>query len=74
MLAAGGILVLVGYSDAFRSPVTACALVWVGGLLGFAPTIGTVILPLLALFVLDATLMDTGNKLEARKAHRPASP
>ena len=73
MLVAGGILVLVGDSGAFRSPIPACVLVWVGGLLGFAPSIGTVLLPLLALFVLDATLLDTGSKLEARKAHGSAS-
>ena len=68
LLAGGGLLVLVGASGAPRSPVTACALVWVGGVLGFAPTIGTVVVPLLALFVLDATLVDTGNRLKAARA------
>ena len=69
LLCGGGVLVLVGASGVLRSPVTACAVVWVGGVLGFAPAIGTVVVPLLALFVLDATLVDTGNQLKARTQH-----
>ena len=69
LLCGGGLLVLVGASGVLRSPVTACAVVWVGGVLGFAPTVGTIVVPLLALFVLDATLVDTGNQLKARTQH-----
>ena len=68
LLVSGGLLVLVGASGVVRSPLTACAMVWGGGVLGFAPTIGTVVVPLLALFVLDATLVDTGNRLKASRA------
>ncbi|HET6653509.1 MAG TPA: hypothetical protein VFH10_12770 [Nocardioides sp.] len=66
LLVAGGLLVLIGASGVVQSPLTTCAMVWGGGVLGFAPTIGTVVVPLVALFVLDATLVDTGNRLKAR--------
>ena len=65
MLIGGAVLILVAVSGVLRSPVTVCALVWAGGVLGFAPAIGTVVVPILALFVLDATLVDTGNRLKA---------
>jgi hypothetical protein len=68
LLVGGGLLVLVGASGVLRSPLTACVLVWVGGVLGFAPAIGTVVVPLLVLFVLDATLVDTGNRMKAARA------
>jgi hypothetical protein len=68
LLVGGGLLVLIGASGAVGSPVAGCVLVWVGGVLGFAPAIGTVVVPLVALFVLDATLVDTGNRMKAARA------
>ena len=68
LLVSGGLLVLIGASGVVQSPLTACAMVWGGGVLGFAPTIGTVVVPLLALFVLDATMVDTGNRMKAARA------
>ena len=66
LLVGGGLLVLIGVSDALRSAVTACVVIWVGGVLGFAASIGTIVIPLLALFVLNATLEDTAQRRQAQ--------